>query len=120
MLSPRNTDALSLTESMQMVDEILSDGQMDRMEKIEKLEAILTAVTGATSDESEFLSNNGVSSDKSVCKCQNNKNSDQQLDKKIKSHVSCQTLSTGDIVITRVFVTEEEKEREKLLVSPKK
>jgi hypothetical protein len=35
--------------------------------------------------------------------------------------VACQTLPTGDIVITRIFFTEEEKEWEKTLTSsPKK
>jgi exonuclease 3'-5' domain-containing protein 1 len=34
--------------------------------------------------------------------------------------VACQTLSTGDIVITRIFFIEEEKEREKTLTSSPK
>ena len=36
------------------------------------------------------------------------------------TEVACQTLSTGDIVITRIFFTEEEKEREKTLTSSPK
>lgn len=55
VLSPRNSDTPSLTESMQMVDEILSDERMDRFEKIEKLEAILSAVTGSPNDRSVFI-----------------------------------------------------------------
>lgn len=44
-MSPRSSEPASLTESMQLMDEILSDGKMDRLEKIEKLEAILSAAT---------------------------------------------------------------------------
>lgn len=36
---------------MQLMDEILSDGKMDRFEKIEKLEAILSAATLLPSDD---------------------------------------------------------------------
>lgn len=112
ILSPRNADTPSLTESMQMVDEILSDGRMDKLEKIEKLEAILSAVTSCATDQ---LSANSAdaSPTKCVCMCQ----SDRQA---ARSSVACQTLSTGDIVITRIFVSEEEKERVRLQNSPKK
>ncbi|EFN63955.1 Exonuclease 3'-5' domain-like-containing protein 1 [Camponotus floridanus] len=112
ILSPRNADTPSLTESMQMVDEILSDGRMDKLEKIEKLEAILSAVTSCATDQ---LSANSAdaSPTKCVCLCQ----SDRQV---ARSSVACQTLSTGDIVITRIFVSEEEKERVRLQNSPKK
>ncbi|GAB1859500.1 Exonuclease 3-5 domain-like-containing protein 1 protein [Camponotus japonicus] len=112
ILSPRNADTPSLTESMQMMDEILSDGRMDKLEKIEKLEAILSAVTSCATDQ---LSANSAdaSPTKCVCMCQ----SDRQA---ARSTVACQTLSTGDIVITRIFVSEEEKERVRLQNSPKK
>lgn len=43
--SPRNSEPPSLTESMQLMDEILSDKTMDRIERIDKLEAILSAAT---------------------------------------------------------------------------
>lgn len=43
--SPRNSEPPSLTESMHIMDEILSDTTMDRIAKIDKLEAILSAVT---------------------------------------------------------------------------
>ena len=36
---------VSLAESMQMVDEILANGNMDRMDRIERLESILSAAT---------------------------------------------------------------------------
>lgn len=90
---------------MQMLDDIISDGQMDGIEKIERLEAILSAVTCTTNDSN---------SSHTKCTCQQTNNV-----KSTKS-VACQTHSTGDIVITRIFFTEEEKEREKLLNSPKK
>lgn len=43
--SPRNSEPPSLTESMQLMDEILSDKSMDRISRIDKLEAILSAAT---------------------------------------------------------------------------
>lgn len=43
--SPRNSEPPSLTESMHMMDEILSNKTMDRFSKIDKLEAILSAAT---------------------------------------------------------------------------
>jgi len=117
ILSPRNADTPSLTESMQMMDEILSDGRMDKLEKIEKLEAILSAVTSSTTDQ--LSANNADASPiKCVCMCQDdNPRTDRQA---AGISVACQTLSTGDIVFTRVFVSEEEKERVRLLNSPKK
>lgn len=40
--SPRSSEPPSLTETMQLMDEILSDKTMDRFERIDKLEAILS------------------------------------------------------------------------------
>ncbi|XP_076238381.1 egl_like_exo domain-containing protein [Calliopsis andreniformis] len=118
ILSPRNSDTPSLTESMQMVDEILSDERMDRFEKIEKLEAILTAITGSASDQ--FSSSSAdVTPTKCVCSCRD-KNKSLRTDRNTGSSVACQTYSTGDIVITKIFLTEEEKEHIDLLNSPKK
>lgn len=48
--SPRNSEPPSLTESMQLMDEILSNKTMDRIERIDKLEAILSAATLLPSD----------------------------------------------------------------------
>ncbi|KAL0115544.1 hypothetical protein PUN28_010812 [Cardiocondyla obscurior] len=116
ILSPRNADTPSLTESMQMVDEILSDGRMDKLEKIEKLEAILSAVTSSATEQLS-TNNTDASPIKCVCMCQDNPRTNRQS---AGINVACQTLSTGDIVFTRVFVSEEEKERVRLLNSPKK
>lgn len=53
--SPRSSEPPSLTESMQLMDEILSDKTMDRIERIDKLEAILSAATLLPNDSvSEF------------------------------------------------------------------
>lgn len=41
----------SLTESMLMLDEILSDNTMERSQRIEKLEAILSAASLLQSDQ---------------------------------------------------------------------
>ncbi|KYM89720.1 Exonuclease 3'-5' domain-containing protein 1 [Atta colombica] len=119
ILSPRNADTPSLTESMQMMDEILSDGRMDKLEKIEKLEAILSAVTSSATDQLS-LNNADSSPIKCVCTCQEDKTDSPRTDRQAGTSVACQTLSTGDIVFTRVFVSEEEKERVRLLNSPKK
>lgn len=43
--SPRSSEPPSLTESMHLMDEILSNKTMDRLSKIDKLEAILSAAT---------------------------------------------------------------------------
>lgn len=122
VVSPRNSETPSLTESMHMMDEILSDVQMDRFEKIERLEAILSAVTGSTNDTDTLDSvSTATSPTKCTCMCQLNKMSNQsQSVPKQNQEVACQTLSTGDIVITRIHFSEEEKERERLLNSPKK
>ncbi|XP_014251079.1 uncharacterized protein LOC106667543 [Cimex lectularius] len=81
----------SLTESMQLMDELLSDPAIDRLDKIERLEALLTSAVSAN------LSDLGNSCH---CSCHSSV---------LTSSVACQTLSTGDIVITNVFCNDEEK-----------
>lgn len=121
ILSPRNADTPSLTESMQMVDEILSDGRMDKLEKIEKLEAILSAVTSCATDQFSSNSADASPSKTCTCVCESDKTDSSRTDRQVaRTSVACQTLSTGDIVITRIFTNEEEKERVRLLNSPKK
>lgn len=112
VVSPRNMEPPSLTESMQMVDEIIDDSSMDSFEKIERLEAILAAVTGTANDTDTTDNSTRSSPTKCLCMCQANNKVQRQ-------EAACQTLSTGDIVITRIFFTEEEEERERLLNSPK-
>lgn len=75
----------SLTDSMALVNKILADGNLDRVERIEKLEAILTDVTsmalGSRSSSSHNL-NGGLNA---------------------KVDATTQTISTGDISITKVY-----------------
>lgn len=106
-----------------MVNDILSDGHMDRFEKIEKLEAVLSAITDTDTDASMDIPQISNSSSNNLCpKCVNSSvsNNVQVNNTKTGEEVGCQTYSTGDIVFTKVFVTEEEKQREKLLSSPKR
>ena len=102
---------------MQMMDEILSDGRMDKFEKIEKLETILSAVIGSTDQFSS--SSADVSPTKCICSYQDT-NKSPRSNRNTGTSVACQTYSTGDIVITKIFLTEEEKEHIDLLNSPKK
>ncbi|XP_055921597.1 uncharacterized protein LOC129952797 [Eupeodes corollae] len=141
--SPRlNSEPPTLTESMQMMDEILSNSSMDRLSKIDKLEAILSAATLLPSDQiitsnsiTEQLGSNIAttenlqivrekSKNNKNCNCNNELsltpttrgNTDQKPIE--KADASSQTLSTGDIVITKIFFQEEqEKAKEKVLTS---
>jgi len=88
-LTPRSTNSpsvttgsgpVSLAESMAMVDDILANGTMDRMDRIEKLESLLTAATNLASPSPQ--------------------------PKPIMVDSETQTLSTGDIVITKVYFPE--------------
>ncbi|XP_054290269.1 egalitarian protein homolog [Macrosteles quadrilineatus] len=94
----------SLTESMQQMDDILSDTGMDRLDKMERLEALLTAaVTGL---------GGGGGGSRGACDC--------QCHSAPTADSTSQTLSTGDIVITRIHFNEEDQEKERtLLCSPK-
>merc|ERR1719266_2317867 len=70
---------VSLAESMQMVDEILANGNLVRMDRIEKLESILSAATQHALVPTPTPP---------------------------PVQAKTQTLSTGDIVITKVFFPE--------------
>ncbi|KAK6621823.1 hypothetical protein RUM44_001630 [Polyplax serrata] len=113
------SEPVSLTESMQMVDEILSDSQMDRLDKIKRLEEILSAATSDiqhTYDDSANVGKSQKSQKTCTCNCHvEHGEVDGKSETKSDSDVACQTLSTGDIVITKIWFTEEEKEREKML-----
>jgi len=105
---------------MQLVDEILSDNRMEKMDKIERLEAILSAATTATSASSPSasltlssseLSERAIGSGCCACDCHSGVNG--SVVRYIRdcgsgvlkslSEIGSQTLSTGDIVITKVF-----------------
>lgn len=110
----KKIESPSLTESMKMVDEILSDGRMDRFEKIDKLEAILSALPCSSN---QLLNDHTTTNKCSMCL---GELSQVKVERLPLTETACQTMSTGDIVITRVFFIEDEKERTKLLNSPKK
>lgn len=139
--SPHSTQPPSLTESMQMMDEILSDANMDKVEKINRLEAILSAVAPLSGElEDKFsqtmeqtlpllknkdwsnlsqILNLGEPDRKSCCcRCHNPPLDEvkcNDLNETKKLEVGSQTLSTGDIVITRIHFREEDKANERIL-----
>ncbi|KAI5633634.1 3'-5' exonuclease domain-containing protein [Phthorimaea operculella] len=137
--SPHSTQPPSLTESMQMMDEILSDTNMDKVEKINRLEAILSAVAPLSGElEDRFsqtmeqtlplLKNKDWSNLSQIlnidqenkdccCRCHKSKYDDKcnDLNETKKAEVGSQTLSTGDIVITRIHFREEDKLNERIL-----
>lgn len=90
---------------MQQMDDILSDTAMDRLDKMERLEALLTAAV------------TGLGGGVECCNCHCHASAAKTAS---MTESSSQTLSTGDIVITRIFFNEEEKEKERtILCSPK-
>lgn len=96
--TPRSTDSpsvtgsgpVSLAESMQMVDEILANGNMDRMDRIERLESILSAAT----QHQQFQPPPPTPTVPAPPA------------KPTMVDSETQTLSTGDIVITKVYFPE--------------
>uniref|UniRef100_A0A182K9Q5 3'-5' exonuclease domain-containing protein n=1 Tax=Anopheles christyi TaxID=43041 RepID=A0A182K9Q5_9DIPT len=155
--SPKNSEPPSLTESMQLMDEILSNTTMDRMAKIDKLEAILSAATLLPNDQSfadtmsSFNANTYVvthdnilqpAKEKDAIKSRVSKPSSKiasrlqhsitpppplaasyqqpvtpMLPPKEMKEAACQTLSTGDIVITKIFFKEDPDKKVKTLVA---
>ncbi|KAF4533107.1 hypothetical protein B566_EDAN003827, partial [Ephemera danica] len=130
--TPTSLTAPSLTESMQLMDDILSDNQMDKFEKMERLEAVLSAATSSLDNlGTEGSGSSSAGSSLCVCQCHSRQVSKAQqntpptsltlpgpppsTNSSFTHEVGCQTLSTGDIVITRIYFTEEEKERERTL-----
>lgn len=148
--SPHSTQPPSLTDSMQLVNDILSDVSIDRVSKFDKIEAILSSVTSNAGDsllheDMLSISNSLTFADTSevdssaaccLCKCHMNVNSNinsinnVHLENTVnrnafdvnngpadlhKSNVGSQTLSTGDIVITKIHFREEDKASEKVL-----
>lgn len=110
----------SLTTSMNMVEQVLSNGTMDRLEKIDRLEAILAAATQVSGSSSPVPTS--TSSPPATCCCHCHRSPQEALISPqmsppqslhsvpssssafiSKSDAVCQTLSTGDIVITKVF-----------------
>lgn len=112
--SPRNSEPTSLTESMQLVDSILNDNKIDRLDKIDKLESILSAAALLPSE------NDAPKPVCSNCSCKLNgykqervisptsdfvsavKDNEPDIIKENHRNVGTQTLSTGDIVVTKI------------------
>lgn len=88
-----------------MMDEILSDTKMDRLDRIEKLEEVLNSVIARHQD----MSSNNHSC---FCNCHN-----ENINHVPTAEVECQTLSTGDIVITNVFYENNSRDAEKTLIA---
>lgn len=121
-ISPRNSEPTSLTESMQLVEAILNDDKIDRIDKIDKLEAILSAAALLPSDPETSLE--PVSNQNCSCNCHskiygegrvlsptnryiNQNGSAEDVAAKENHHnVETQTLSTGDIVVTKIYFNE--------------
>ncbi|XP_053672340.1 uncharacterized protein LOC128722690 [Anopheles nili] len=148
--SPKHSEPPSLTESMQLMDEILSNTTMDRMAKIDKLEAILSAATLLPNDQSfadtmsSFNANTIVVTNDNILQPAKEKDANKSRISKPSSKIAarlqhsitpppplassghghyhqpisvppkemkeaaCQTLSTGDIVITKIFFKEDQ------------
>lgn len=123
--SPRNSEPTSLTESMQLVDNILSDNKIDRLDKIDKLEAILSVAALMPSGGGEPENSSPEMSPKcSNCGC--HKAISGKLERilsptnnyipaedgedvemaEYQANVGTQTLSTGDIVVTKIYFNE--------------
>ncbi|XP_030560145.1 uncharacterized protein LOC115762169 [Drosophila novamexicana] len=130
--SPRfSSEPPSLTESMQMLEEILQNKSMDRIARIDKLEAILTTATTLPCDQ--IITSNAMqeqlgssiattenlqiirekSRNMKNCNCHGERSITPILrsgnDKRVVKLVDAesQTLSTGDVVITKIFFQEE-------------
>lgn len=115
MTSPRNSEPTSLTESMQLVDSILNDNKIDRLDKIEKLESILSAASLLTSDTEALPKTicancscrlNGYKQERVVSPTNEYvssvKDNEPDIAKENHRNIGTQTLSTGDIVVTKI------------------
>lgn len=125
--SPKNSEPTSLTESMQLVDNILSDSKIDRLDKIDKLEAILSVAALMPTGEVENSSPELVNAKCGTCGCHSNSRLGGKGGERVVSptnnfvasendghvqlnenqaSVGTQTLSTGDIVVTKIYFNE--------------
>lgn len=115
MTSPRNSEPTSLTESMQLVDSILNDNRLDRLDKLDRLESILSTAAYLPTDFNDGITkppwmclNNqlsiGCNGERTISPTNSFENdSGPEIEAKFNhAHVGTQTLSTGDVVITRI------------------
>ncbi|KAF5294367.1 hypothetical protein FQR65_LT10820 [Abscondita terminalis] len=116
-LSPRNSEPTSLTESMQLMDSILNDNKIDRFVKIDKLEAILSAATHlpnenecccnchkiSNASRSAYFNENVRILSPTNCYVSIQSNEDDYSHNANQCTSATQTLSTGDVVITKIY-----------------
>jgi len=76
VLSPRNITSPTISQSMAMVNEVLSNGSLGRLERIHRLEEVLSAATGGAEVPAAPVETRTV---------------------------GVQTLSTGEVVITKLY-----------------
>jgi len=100
-LAPRPT---SLTESMQMVEDILSDSSMERMDRIDRLESILAAATQHALTPTSAPSPQGTNLNHVLLGMDSGGGGGSMGVTKVDAET--QTMSTGDIVITKVYFPE--------------
>lgn len=93
---------------MQQMDDLLSDTNMDRLDKIDRLEALLTAAMSGMMSGAEGEVEGGSCG----CQCHGRMSAAAAT-----TESASQTLSTGDIVITRIHYSEEEKQDERTVCS---
>ncbi|XP_037069403.1 uncharacterized protein LOC119090657 [Pollicipes pollicipes] len=77
VLSPRCVTSPSISQSMAMVDEVLSNGKLGRLERIHRLEEVLSAATQGAETAAALPAET--------------------------RDAAVQTLSTGEVVITKLY-----------------
>lgn len=142
--SPKNSEPPSFMESMHLLNDLLSNKSMEKATKIDKLEALLSVaatlpdqigIESSALDEGIEMKEVSVGSNRSsatdISKLNNNSlqiYNDSSLtppsscsiistNQCIKKDAGCQTLSTGDIVITKIFFEEDKQNVDKTLIS---
>ncbi|XP_044260106.1 egalitarian protein homolog [Tribolium madens] len=108
MTSPRNSEPTSLTESMQLVDSILNDSKIEKFDKLDRLETILSAAAFLPTGKCQCTCHkNGHNGERVISPTSSFKGEDREVEVKSNhSNVGTQTLSTGDIVVTKIFFNE--------------
>ncbi|KAG5677361.1 hypothetical protein PVAND_007125 [Polypedilum vanderplanki] len=143
--SPKNSEPPSFMESMHLMNELISDKSMDKAIKIDKLEALLSVaatlpdqigIESGLLDEGIEMKESSVGSNRSSATdiTKQNVSSSNQIYNDMsptpssyssvsmyqaggRKDAACQTLSTGDIVITKIFFKEDKDNTDKTLIS---
>ena len=95
---------------MQQVDKILASCDLDKLDKIKKIETVLNSITeiDRTKEVGTQTSSDDISQFQEKEPIPNGITKTSKS-KSTTSSTECQTLSTGDIVITKVFFPESQK-----------